>query len=303
MYHRVLPVSKPESLIEEGMYVEPETFEKHVSYLSENFEISTFNNIPGLDTQEGRKTGKPVCVLTFDDGWQDFYKYAFPILKKYKAPATVFLPTGLIGTGKALWTDELAVILKKGTKPGGSLQRSDNPLVGKIEALKGSRESRLEEAINILKVVREERIGETLDELRERWRMEASIDGRSFLNWDEVMEMYETGLVAFGSHTVSHRILTTLNTGEIRGELGESMDNLIERGVVNPSSIPLSYPNGNYDAHIVKLARESGYSLGMTIESGWNLFGENLFKLKRVPVHQDISSTKEMFACRVAGIF
>jgi hypothetical protein len=35
-------------------------------------------------------------VLTFDDGYQDFYTKAFPILKRYGFTATVFLPTGFI---------------------------------------------------------------------------------------------------------------------------------------------------------------------------------------------------------------
>ncbi len=303
MYHRVLPVYKENCSIEAGMYVEPETFEKHISYLSENFEICSFKRISDFDTQDGRKTGKPICVLTFDDGWHDFYRYAFPIIKKYKVPATVFLPTGLIGTGETFWTEELSALFKRKGDLGGSLHKSENSHVEEIEVLKGSMESRLEGAINLLKPLREEMIAETLEELKVRWSIESSEKERSFLNWDEVIEMYESGLVTFGSHTVSHRILTTLNPGEIRRELEESRNQLIEKGVVDSSAIPFSYPNGNYDAHIIELARESGYSLGVTTGSGWNGFEENLFELKRIPVHQDISSTTEMFGCRVAEIF
>ena len=41
-------------------------------------------------------------VLTFDDGYQDFYTEAFPVLQSYNYPATVFLPTGLINNRKGL---------------------------------------------------------------------------------------------------------------------------------------------------------------------------------------------------------
>ena len=37
---------------------------------------------------------KPV-VITFDDGYADFYQHAFPVLGRYGYSATVFLPTGL----------------------------------------------------------------------------------------------------------------------------------------------------------------------------------------------------------------
>jgi len=38
------------------------------------------------------------AVLTFDDGYEDFYTEAFPILARYGAAATVFLPTAYIGS-------------------------------------------------------------------------------------------------------------------------------------------------------------------------------------------------------------
>jgi peptidoglycan/xylan/chitin deacetylase (PgdA/CDA1 family) len=36
-------------------------------------------------------------VITFDDGFQNFYTHAFPVLHKYGATATMFLPTSFIG--------------------------------------------------------------------------------------------------------------------------------------------------------------------------------------------------------------
>jgi peptidoglycan/xylan/chitin deacetylase (PgdA/CDA1 family) len=58
------------------------------------------------------KLGK-FAVLTFDDGYRDFYTNAFPVLKKYGFTATVFVPTGVINQqrpfkGKSVMTwDEI----------------------------------------------------------------------------------------------------------------------------------------------------------------------------------------------------
>jgi peptidoglycan/xylan/chitin deacetylase (PgdA/CDA1 family) len=49
------------------------------------------------DPQSGTRN---LVVLTFDDGYQDFYTHAFPVLQQYGFAATVFLPTDFIGNGR-----------------------------------------------------------------------------------------------------------------------------------------------------------------------------------------------------------
>ena len=44
---------------------------------------------------------------TFNDGYKDVYLNAYPILKKFSIPATIFLPTSCIDTGEVLWHDRV----------------------------------------------------------------------------------------------------------------------------------------------------------------------------------------------------
>ena len=50
-------------------------------------------------------------AVTFDDGYRDNYLNAFPILKRYSVPATIFLATGVIGSERSLWHDEIFGLL------------------------------------------------------------------------------------------------------------------------------------------------------------------------------------------------
>jgi peptidoglycan/xylan/chitin deacetylase (PgdA/CDA1 family) len=100
--------------------------------------------------------------------------------------------------------------------------------------------------------------------------------------------MAQSGLISFGSHTASHRILTTLTDKEIQDELMRSKETLIAEKAVDSSFVPFSYPNGNYNEKIVNMVREAGYSLAVTTDNGWNHRGFNPFTLRRVAIHQGI---------------
>jgi len=74
--------------------VSEDLFEKHIQYLSTNHEIITLKE--ALQRFNSNSLNGDELVITFDDGYEDTATKALPILKKYKATATVFITTGLI---------------------------------------------------------------------------------------------------------------------------------------------------------------------------------------------------------------
>ena len=309
-YHRILSREKAGTQVQAGMYVEPETFETHIHFLERHLNIISISEfLSNFRKDFGTSSIRPFCILTFDDGWYDFYQYVFPILKTYQIPATVFLPTNFIGTTKCFWTDSLAKLFSQRQRAESKERRvriktfSSNYLTNQLENLKGSKESKLEKAMQILKAYRDEEIEEILSYLSRNWNLNPEPLDRSFLSWEEVREMAQSGLISFGSHTASHRILTTLTDTEIQGELVRSKERLILEKVVDPSFIPFSYPNGSYDEKIAKMVKEVGYNLAVNTEGGWNHLGSNPFTLRRIAIHQDMTSTEAMFGCRITNIF
>jgi peptidoglycan/xylan/chitin deacetylase (PgdA/CDA1 family) len=80
---------------EEFFTVKTALFEKQMEYLKKNYfnviKLNTFSQ-----TSDFRKLKKTI-IITFDDGYEDNYLNAFPILKKYNFPATVFVSTAFVG--------------------------------------------------------------------------------------------------------------------------------------------------------------------------------------------------------------
>ena len=82
----------------------PDLFEVHLCHLYNNYKVISLHEALGFIELGYCDVENPV-VITFDDGYLDNYEVAFPLLKKYQAPATIFLVTGFIN-GKLVLIDD-----------------------------------------------------------------------------------------------------------------------------------------------------------------------------------------------------
>ena len=251
MYHRILPKETDGSALQPGMFVLAKTFKLHLEFLSKHFVICPLNDLN--DSFLFGNNRKLICFITFDDGWVDFYKVAYPILNELGVHATVFLPTGFIGTKNWFWTDRLLHIFRAVDHEAG-IRLSDakykNKYVKNIVSIEGNYEEKTEKAISILKQMREEEIEDILSELSIMLNIDVMPNERAFINWNEALEMKRSKLIDFGSHTVSHKILTTLTHDEVTKELRESKETLIEKNINDGEFVPFCYPSGVYNKKI-----------------------------------------------------
>lgn len=95
LYHHVQPNEQIIEKKQQNISVDSEIFDKQMAYLVSR----VYNTLTLQDFFSGLSGTLPSksIVLTFDDGYEDFYTYAYPMLKKYNLKATMFLPTGLVG--------------------------------------------------------------------------------------------------------------------------------------------------------------------------------------------------------------
>lgn len=312
-YHRVVSNDMVQmDHIQPGMYVRGQSFEAHVAYLRKRFTIISLEELLDLWQTSRLKRDRSYCVITFDDGWQDNYQFAFPVLAKYHVPATIFLATDFIGTARWFWPDQMMFLLEKcrqhttGAADQQSFSTALEETVGVTLSAADGMFRRVETGapvdpnaiIEFCKGVEVSSIHQIIDRLSRALHVELPTH-RVLLNWDEVREMAGKG-VTFGSHSVSHRILTQIPLSDVKMELIDSRKMMLEQGI---KPVPVfCYPNGNFDRDIQGLVRESGYHAAVGCEVGLEPDRpKDLFALKRISVHEDRSASMPLLAFMLSG--
>lgn len=99
MYHNVGFPPKEGRL--SSLYVTPRMFRFQMWYLrAAGFRVVSLKDV--LDFVNGKDKEEKLVALTFDDGFQDFYDNAFPVLQQYNYPSTVFVVADMAGM-ENLW--------------------------------------------------------------------------------------------------------------------------------------------------------------------------------------------------------
>lgn len=122
-----------------------------MSLLKEKDRTASLEEIVSFLASEGTSLPKKVAV-TFDDGYRDIYTHAFPILKQFCIPATIFLIAGWVGKKEFLSWEEVREMSQQGITFGSHTQNHLYlPSVSSRESLK--------EEIDDSKAFLEDRLG------------------------------------------------------------------------------------------------------------------------------------------------
>jgi peptidoglycan/xylan/chitin deacetylase (PgdA/CDA1 family) len=229
-------------------------------------------------------------VVTFDDGYRDNFVHAFPILRRCNIPATIFLATGAIGSGKMIWHDRVFGAFRK-TKVA-ALEHfpgiENNCPLNTLE----DRQAAQARVLQLLWELADEERLERIDRLEQCLGIDDEETATGLmLGWNEVSAMAESG-ISFGSHTISHPILSKLPERRLREEIEESK-RIIENKIRRPIT-GFAYPVGrkqDFNDRVKAIVREAGYRCALTTVFGVNEVGQDLFELRRgTPWETEISS-------------
>ncbi len=120
MYHYIEYVKDQGDLIRKKLDITPANFEAQLKSLKEANYITYFvKDVPKLLVDKNMRSGKDV-ILTFDDGYEDFYTDALPILKKYQMKATIYIVNHFIDKKGYLNKSQIREIIDSGLVEIGS---------------------------------------------------------------------------------------------------------------------------------------------------------------------------------------
>lgn len=209
-----------------------------IGYLSRTYRLMHLEDAlnylynPSIPVRDPHDRRVPV-VITFDDGYLDNYLYGLPVAKKYQAPMTLFLVPGHIENGKPFWWNAGDLLVEQTPCKKVTIEGRDYDLTREAgrQAVSELVYNRTRFAPSLVK--REAFLAEMehLLETKLPQRTGSREDNNVLpMNWQEIMEMQESGLVSFAAHTISHPLLAAIeDPEELRYEINESGNILEEK--------------------------------------------------------------------------
>lgn len=207
MYHSISEHIKKEK--HNKWRVKPEDFEKQMNWFyKNNWKSFTITEITKLD-----KIPEKSFIITFDDGFEDNFTNAFPILQKYNFKATIYLVPN---------------------------QKTNH------------------------------------------WEEKNTSVLSNLLNNEEILQMQNSGLIEFGSHTLSHVNLSTITDEQLINELRESKKEV--ENITKKDCEAFAYPYGKFDDKIVQAVKNAGYKNATVVKRGLFEQNDDIFTIKRIGI-------------------
>jgi len=262
MYHRVTEPASAAGDSASLISARPADFDRQMRHLAKYYRVVSAQQVLESLRHERALPDRAV-LITFDDGYRDFGEVAWPVLRRYRLPATLFVPTAYPDhPERAFWWDRLAHALAITCR-----QSLDHPACGKL-ALQNrqARDASLRVLKRLLKAVPHVEAMRLVEELCQELAGDAPVRGK-VLTWRELRELAADG-VTVGAHTQTHPALTQLPIEHARAEIrGSWADLKRELGTVLPV---FAYPFGDHNDVVAEMVRAEGFEMAVTCSDGYS---------------------------------
>ena len=242
----------------------------------------------------GESRRRFVC-LTFDDGYRDVLRWAYPLLRKYEVPFALYIPTSFPDRLGELWWVALEEVIAKSSRIGLVIDGKD-----RFFECGSMREKRLlyDEIYGWLRsMTSEDELRSVVRDLAARHGVDMAAYCRNeCMDWEDLGQIAADPLCTIGAHTVNHMMLKKLPTDQaVRAEMNMSRS-VIEAALgIRPQH--LAYPVGDPTSagpREFRIAAELGFKTAVTTRPGviFKTHRDHLTALPRISVNGDFQSQR-----------
>jgi peptidoglycan/xylan/chitin deacetylase (PgdA/CDA1 family) len=282
-------------------------FENQIKYIKKHYNVLKLSEIIKAIKLK-KQLPKNSASITFDDGYYNNFSLAFPVLKKYNVPATIYLTTGYIGSKKLLPMDQAFLIIKEAHQ-NSSYSMPENGFGPIFFKSITDRQISYQKTTELLKKYEVKKQLEFLNNMKDKLKCEYDptakkiIDDFSILGWDEIEQMHNSNLIEFGAHSDSHNILTRITYVDASKEISKSRKIIEEK--LNCNINLFAFPNGteeDFSIEHIKYLKDNNFEGAVTTIPKLNCITDSVYNLGRMSVGSDFSSDPDYFALRTSGL-
>jgi peptidoglycan/xylan/chitin deacetylase (PgdA/CDA1 family) len=274
-------------------HIDVREFEKTIRYLKNNFDIVSLREIFKIHQSKVQPKRKTIAI-TFDDGYENNFTQALPVLKKYNVPATFYLiAKGLVDENYFVWPDMIDLVQQSAKEdikvngntfkhPGFYCEELKMSLVDFLKQSGKKRDNYVDELVSkypLYKVV-----------------LKSEPQLINLIRKETLKPYVKEDLIEYGSHTYAHYNLEYLTKEECETELKESKRIIEEQ--TGREVISIAFPDGSYKEETVELVEKCGYKNMTAVDYKLNENNKKENILSRFTISN--STTFESNALRLA---
>jgi peptidoglycan/xylan/chitin deacetylase (PgdA/CDA1 family) len=267
-YHRVGPPDAP------FRKVTTDHFRAQMAWLRRHCHVLHPSELRAAAAHQG-----PRCavLVTFDDGYQDYFEHAVPVLREFDVPAINFVATQFIDDGAPFWWDRLDLACQRATRPAVILPWNAAPL---STASPEQRMHIYRECQRHLKLVPDAEKTALLPRVFEALGVAdgALVLPRQVMTWDQMRACCD--VTTYGGHLHSHPLVSRIEPSQLEYELHTSDRRMAEQ--LGSAPTVFAYPDGDITDDAKTAVRRHGYAMAFGILEGVVTNQSDWFALPRL---------------------
>ena len=266
-------------------HLEENIFEKCISELKKEANPLSMDDVIRIYENKEKIKGKNF-VITFDDGFENNYSVAMPILDDLKIPATFYFSTDFIENNSMSWIDKIEYCIENTLQesiklPWVKKKFLINTSFTKIKLLDYLRKKIKKDLSFNLNAFVTYMFNEC--KMKEIKSLNTEIDKK--ISWSQVKKIKTNKLFTVGGHGHEHFSFRSLSFKKFKEQIDKSF-RLFERKI-NHKLEHYSYPEGqkiDFNKKISKYLKNKKILCCPSAIPGFNFKNTSLFELKRIPI-------------------